>query len=44
MLRKLGLSTGLALALVMLSLGVTARPAHASDALQTWLFNVEGMT
>ena len=44
MLCKLSRSAALILAFVVLSLGVSSHSADAADALQTWLFNVEGMT
>jgi len=44
MLRKLSRRAGLILAIAVLLLSMNAIPSEASDALQAWRFNVEGMT
>ena len=44
MLRKLIHSAAAILVVAMVSLGVNAQSLDASEALQTWVFRVEGMT
>ncbi len=44
MLRQLSRRALLALAVSVFAIAAISPSARASDSLQTWLFNVEGMT